>query len=84
MTTKGAKIAHKHSTSSDTTEVRHGQLDNMNSQVNEISAVEVTHQFVNEQIKASTEQILRKAESVCALLTGCSDLNTAGNRGFTA
>ena len=44
-------------TSSDTIELRHGQIQNLNSQVNNFLAREVTHQSVNEQFKLATEPI---------------------------
>ena len=64
---------------SDTIELRHGQEWNVNSQVDEFSAGEVTYQSVNEQIKLATESISRQVESLCALLADWTDLNTAGN-----
>ena len=39
----------------------------MQSQVDEISAGEVTHQPVNEQNKFATESIFRQIERLCAL-----------------
>ena len=66
-------------TSSDTIELRHGQVRNMDSQINEFSAGEVTHQSLNEQFKLATEPIFRQIERLCAQLTDRTDLNSTGS-----
>ena len=40
---------------SDALELKHGQAQDMDLQLDQVSAGEVTHQWVNEQIKITTE-----------------------------
>ena len=56
----------------------HWHVQNMDSQVNECSAGDFTHQSINEQIELATELILGQVERLCALFADRIHLNTAG------
>ena len=63
---------------SETIELKHGRAQNIDSQVNDLSAGEVTHQSVNEQNKLANERIIRQIERLCALLADRTELKTSG------
>ena len=65
--------------SSDTIELGHREAQNMDSQIKEYPASEITHQLVNEQFELATEVIFRQAGRSNALLADRIGLNTAGN-----
>ena len=71
---KGAEISTQIPVSnSDTIELRHGQSRNIDSEINDFSAGQVTHQSVNEQIKLASESIFWQIEKLCGLLADRTD-----------
>ena len=67
-----------HVSCTDSIEFKHNQEQGMDTQENDFSSNEVTHQLVRAQIELATEPILRQVEKVCALLTERDGLGTAG------
>ena len=63
--------------SSDTLKLGQRQARNMDSQTNEFSTGEVTHQSVIDQNKLATEPIFRQIETFCAILASQNELETA-------
>ena len=80
----GAESSKQIGSSSNTIKLRQEQGRSMNSQKNEFSTGEVTHQSVNDQIKLATEPILRQFETFCAMLANQKELETTGNSEATA
>ena len=70
--------------SAETIALKFRQHPEMDTPVTETSADELTVRSVDERIKQATDLIPRRVEEFCALLVGCTELESAANRGASS